>query len=231
MATFSVILVTAPPFGTGFDPAASSLKVDGREALLRSVEMFLNRDEIKQVQLVVPADQIEDIRLKHGAHLGFSGVVLSGAPARFGEQLKVAADKLHADCTHVLVHDAARCCVPYTDIDALLATAEGKTAIACLSQRIKGDMVELDEGGNPLGVMQGTYVQLALPMLLTRAKFSELATAKRAPHASELTLISGSNLNIRFNGAQDGLFVKAMLAMLPKAKTKAASSPFEEAQW
>ncbi len=67
MATFSVILVTAPPPGLSSEGGGAFLKVDGREALLRAVELFLNRDDIKQIQLVVPTDQLEDAKQKYGA--------------------------------------------------------------------------------------------------------------------------------------------------------------------
>lgn len=229
---FSVVIVTAPPFISGADSSSAFAKLDNREALLRSVELFLNRDEIKQIQLVVPTEMMEETKRKHAAHLGFSGVGLLSAAGRFPEQLAAASAKLAAECTHILVHDAARPCVPYTDIDALLATSTGKAAITAMSQSVRGNLIELDEGGAPVGVVPGSrYCQLVTPLLLTKKKFLELATAKREPHASELALVPASPLNIRLGGPSDQAFVKAMLSMMPKPKPKAASSPFEEAQW
>lgn len=232
MAQFSVVIVTAPPFTPGAEASAALTKLDGREALLRSVELFLNRDEIKQVQLVVPADLQEDIKRKHGAHLGFSGVALSAAAPRFGEQIAVAAAKLNAECSHVIIHDAARPCVPYTDIDALESAAAGKAAITSLCVAVRSGLVQLDEGGLPVGIVNpNEYAQLVLPMLLTKAKFGELAQGKREPHASEMSLLKASPLNVRIGGAADQNFARAMLSMMPKPKSRAASSPFEEAQW
>lgn len=230
MAVFNVVLVTVPPFTPGADPAASLNRIDGREALLRSVELFLNRDEIKHIQLVVPADSLEEIRRKHGAHLGFSGVAVVGAPAKFGEQ--IAAAKLADDCTHVLIHDAARPAVPYSDIDALLSMASGKASITALSAPLKAGLVQLDEGGVPVGVVNpNEYAQIVLPMLVSKAKFLELAKAKREPHAAELSLLKGSSLNARLSSGADAGFIKAMISMLPKPKSRPLGSPFEEAQW
>lgn len=232
MPIFSVIIVTAPPFVTGADASAAFTKLDGREALLRTVELFLNRDEIKQIQLIVPTDLLDETRRKHGAHLGFSGVQVTGSAPKFSEQIATAASLLTADCSHVLVHDAARPCVPYTDIDALIASAAGKSPITALSQPLRGTLLELDEGDNPVGILPSShYLNLVMPMLLTRQKLLELAGAKREPHASELNLLSGSALNVRIGSAADGAFAKAMLSMMPKPKSKAATSPFEEAQW
>lgn len=232
MAQFSAVLVTAAPFQTGGESVAALTKVDGREALLRSVELFLNRDEIKQIQLVVPPEMLEEIKKKHGGHLGFSGVKVASGVPRFGEQIAAAADKLSADCSHVIVHDVARCCVAYTDIDALLATADGKAGITALCMPVRNGMCELDEGGNPVGmVLPSRFSQIVMPLLFTKAKFLELAKAKRDPHASELTLLKGSSLNFRVGGGADAAMAKSLLAMMPKPKPKAASSPFEEAQW
>ena len=47
MAVFSVLLLTAPPPGLSGEAGGSLVKIDGREALLRSVELFLNRENVK----------------------------------------------------------------------------------------------------------------------------------------------------------------------------------------
>src|SRR4051794_1162109 len=58
MGAFSVIVATAAPPGMGAESAGAYVKIDGREALLRSVELFLNRDNIKQIQLVVQPEAL-----------------------------------------------------------------------------------------------------------------------------------------------------------------------------
>jgi len=232
MPTFSVVIVTAPPFTPGADASASLNRIDGREALLRSVELFLNRDEVKQVQLVVPSDLLDEIKRKHGAHLGFSGASVLGAAARFGDQIAAAVPALAAECTHVLVHDAARPSVPYTDLEAVTSAASGKATIAALSLPLRAGLVQLDEGGEAIGLLHpAEYAQLVTPLMFTKAKFVELAAAKREPHASELSLIKGSPLNVRLSSSQEASFVKAMLSMLPKPKLRGGLSPFDEAQW
>ncbi len=42
--------------------------------------------------------------------------------------------------------------------------------------------------------------------------------------------MNGSPLNVRLGGPGDAALAKALLALLPKPKVRAAS-PFEEAQW
>jgi len=47
MAVFSVLLLTAAP--PSQEAGGAFVKIDGRESLLRAVELFLNRENIKQM--------------------------------------------------------------------------------------------------------------------------------------------------------------------------------------
>jgi 2-C-methyl-D-erythritol 4-phosphate cytidylyltransferase len=231
MANFSVIVLTAPPPGQATEAGGPFVKVDGRESLLRAVELFLNREPIKQIQLVFTADMLEEGKRKFGGHLSFSGVkVLSGGP-KWIDQLAAANEKISPEATHVIVHDAARCAVAYSDIDAILGAAEKHPAVA-LATPVRTALAEVDEGGNAIAWRAPKeFMHLLTPQVFTREKFNEIAQDKREPHAAEVTLLKGSPLNLRVGGAGDAGLVGAMLKMLPKPKLKPPSSPFEEAQW
>src|SRR5439155_17770427 len=79
MADFSVLLITAAPPGHGSEAGGAFVKIDGREALLRSAELFLNRPQIKQIQMTFMSDMMEEAKRKYGGHLGFSGAKLIAA--------------------------------------------------------------------------------------------------------------------------------------------------------
>jgi len=228
---FSVVIVTAAPPGMASEAGGAFVKLDGREALLRSVELFLNRENIKQVQLVVEQDVMEEAKRKYGGHLGFSGVKLITGGPRFADQLAAAAEKISPEATHVIVHDAARPCVPYSDIDALMETSEQHSAVA-LASVIRSPLVEVDEGGNALAYHRPEqFMYLLTPQAFAKDKFLEIAKSKQEPHASQITLLKASPLNVRIGGGGDEKLARAMLQMLPKPKMKPPSSPFEEAQW
>jgi len=233
MATFSVLILTAAPPGQGAvgEQSTAYVKIDGREALLRSVELFLNRDNVKQIQLVILSEAIEQAKQKFGAHLGFSGVKLIAGGPRWLDQIGAAAGTVAGEATHVIVHDAARPAVPYSDIEALMVAAEKNAAVA-LAAPLRSTLVELDEGGTPMAYhLPSSFMQLLTPQAFSKQKFLEMAKSKTEVHPSQLVLVKGSPLNVRIGGAGDGGFVKAMIGMLPKPKMKALSSPFEEAQW
>src|SRR5438034_4475304 len=96
-ATFSVLLVTAAPPGHGSEAGGAFVKIDGREALLRSAELFLNRPQIKQIQMVFVSDMMEEAKRKYGGHLGFSGVKLVAGGATWTDQLAAGAEKISPD--------------------------------------------------------------------------------------------------------------------------------------
>jgi 2-C-methyl-D-erythritol 4-phosphate cytidylyltransferase/2-C-methyl-D-erythritol 2,4-cyclodiphosphate synthase len=228
MNQFSVVIFTAAPAGLAQDAGGAYVKIDGREALLKSVELFLNRDNVKQIQVIFPPEELEEAKKKFGPHFGFSGVKVAGGGPKWIDQL--ASAKIDPAATHVLVHDGARPAVPYTDIEAIMEAAE-KHPIAALAAPLRAGLIEVDEGGNPLAYrLPSEFMQLATPMVFSKARFEAMVESKAEPHASELTLVKGSPLNIRVGGGDLSL-AKAMINLLPKPKIKAPDSPFEEAQW
>lgn len=230
-AVFSVVIVTAAPAGMAVEAGGAYVKIDGREVLLRSVEMFLNRDNVKQIQVIFNNDFLEEGKRKYGGHFGFAGVKVVGGGPRWIDQLAAAAPSIKPETTHVLVHDAARPAVSYLDLEAIME-AGTKHTIASLATPSRSVLVEVDEGGNALAYRKPEeFMNLATPQVFTRERFLELSKSKTEPHPSEVTLIKGSPLNVRVGGGGDASMIKAMLNMLPKPKIKAPSSPFEEAQW
>jgi 2-C-methyl-D-erythritol 4-phosphate cytidylyltransferase len=231
MAEFSVLVLTAPPPGQAAEAGGAFTKIDGREALLRSVELFLNRDNVKQVQLVIDPEHLEEAKRKYGPHLSFSGVkLLSGGP-KWMDQIKAAKEKISTEVSHVILHDAARPIVAYSDIDNLMTEAEQRGAVALVSPS-RGTLAEVDEGGNALAYhLPTSFVNLVTPWAFNRATFLEMASSGQQVHPSKLTLIKGSPLNLRIGGSGEAGMAKALLSMLPKPKVKPPSSPFEEAQW
>ena len=231
MATFSVLVMTAAPPGLAGEAGGAYVKIDGREALLRSVELFLNRDNVKQIQLVVLGDALDEAKRKFGGHLGFAGVKLISGGPKWIDQIKAAADKISPDATHVIVHDAARSAVPFSDIDALLEAAEKSDAVT-LASPLRTPLIEVDEGGNPLGYhVPASFMHLLTPQAYSKAKFAEMASSGKELHPSQVKVLKGSSLNVRLGGPGDASLVRAMINMLPKPKVKPPSSPFEEAQW
>ena len=238
MTTFSVLILTAAPPGIPADSKSAEpttpgafVKIDGREAIVRSAELFLNRDNIKQIQAAFLPEDLEEGKRKYGGHFGFSGIkVVSGGP-KWMDQCIAGAGKLIDEATHVIIHDAARPAVAFSDIDALMEAA-AKHPMAALSTPCRDGLIAIDEAGNPMAFHTNKeYANLLLPIVLKKDQFLAMTKSKKEIHASKYHLVSGLNLNVRVNGPADAQLVKAMINMLPKPKAKPLNSPFDEAQW
>ena len=81
----------------------------GRALLLRTVELFTKRDEVRSIIVAGPPDGLDDFRDRFGAQLGFHGVqIVPGGRTERWETVRNALNAVPEDATHVAVHDAAR---------------------------------------------------------------------------------------------------------------------------
>ena len=81
----------------------------GRAMLLRTVELFTKRDEVKAIIVAGPPEDLDDFRDRFGAQLGFHGVrIVPGGRAERWETVRNALEAVPDDATHIAVHDAAR---------------------------------------------------------------------------------------------------------------------------
>ena len=230
MAKFGIILFTAAPDASS-SPNGAFAKVDGRESLLRAVELFVNRENVAEIVVGFSPGDGEKAKEKFGSHLLILGFkAATGGPA-FRDQLKACAAKLPDDVTHVIVHDAARPAVSSLDVDALLEVAEKRPAVALVTS-VAGPVVRVDESGALVDPMPAKSLRhLVWPRAFTRAIFDELVAKGPDAILSRLEPLDSSACNVRVNGAHEAALLKSMLALLPKPKIKASSNPFDEAQW
>jgi 2-C-methyl-D-erythritol 4-phosphate cytidylyltransferase len=117
-------------FGAG-DKLAQDL--GGRAVLLRTVEIFTKRDEVKCIVVAGPHDDFEDFRAKFGPTLGFHGAkLIPGGKTHRWETVKAALDHpdaIPADATHIAIHDAARPGVSAEVLDRIFEAARTLDAV------------------------------------------------------------------------------------------------------
>ena len=86
-----------------------SQDVCGRPMLLRTVEIFARRDDVRAIVVAAPPDEIDAFRDRWGAQLGFHGArIVPGGRVERWETVRNALEAVPEECTHVAVHDAAR---------------------------------------------------------------------------------------------------------------------------
>jgi len=245
MAKIAVIVVAAGK-GTRFGGSEKKIfaKIDGRAMFLRSVEHFINRDDVIQTILVIAPEDQEDVKQKFGANLGFMGVQLAtGGPTRT-DSVANALAVVREDAELVAIHDAARPCVSTAMIDAVFQEA-AKTGAAILAAPLRGTIKRASESGfvDATVPREGLW-EAQTPQVFKRHLIID-AYGRRAQVTEPITddaqlveatghpvaLVESDFTNLKITTRADITLAAAILKSRPKPVPKGPMGPFQEAQW
>jgi 2-C-methyl-D-erythritol 4-phosphate cytidylyltransferase len=103
------LIVAAAGTSTRFGADKLGQDLGGRPLLLRSVELFTKRDEVRSIVVAAPPERLQEFRDRFGAQLSFHGAtIVAGGTIDRWETIRNALQAVPADVTHIAVHDAAR---------------------------------------------------------------------------------------------------------------------------
>ena len=218
--------------------------VAGRAALLRSVELFSNRDDVKQILLAIAVDDEELVNVKWGPNLKFFNVkIFIGGTERF-DTVQKGLELIKDDIELIAVHDAVRCCVKSEWVDECLTTAArtGAAILACpvvatLKQVCKGTIIktvdrsELYEAQTPQ-VFEASLLKKAYANLknLDKSKISDDAQLVEAL-GHKVSIVETDSSNIKITTPADVAIAEAILKSRPSRKPEGPTGPYIEAQW
>lgn len=118
------VVIPAAGGSTRFGVDKLGQDLGGRALLLRTVELFTKRDEVKSIVVAAPPDSFDEFRDRHGATLGFHGVrIVEGGRVERWETVRNALAAVPLEATHVAIHDAARPSTPPELIDRVFEAA------------------------------------------------------------------------------------------------------------
>lgn len=219
-------------------------EVAGKAAFLYSLELFSNRDDVKQILLAISPDDEELVSVKWGANLQFFKTkACFGGDERFDTVAK-ALELVKDDINLVAVHDAVRCCVTDKWIDACIIKA-GETGAAILACPVVGtvkkvkdstivetvDRAGLYEAQTPqifeAGLLKKAYANLAT---LDKSKISDDSQLVEAL-GHEVSIVETDCSNIKITTQADVAVAAAILKSRPKSIPKGPAGPYGEAQW
>jgi len=249
----AAIICAAGP-GTRFGGKRKKQFVDvaGRAVLLRSVELFSNRDDVKQLLLGIDPDDEELVTVKWGPNLKFFSVkIFFGGSERF-ETVEKGLQLIRDDIELIAVHDACRCCVTGELIDKVISAAgeTGAAIPACpVSATIKQakdntiiktvDRSGLYEAQTPqvfeAALLKKAYRNLAnldngLSHPLREIKISDDSQLLEAL-GEKVTIVETDSSNIKITRRSDIGIAEAILKSRPKLAPKGPAGPYIEAQW
>jgi 2-C-methyl-D-erythritol 4-phosphate cytidylyltransferase len=231
VATFAVILPAAGKssrFGDVFykKPFAP---LDGRPVWMYSAEKFSNRNDVKQMLIVVSPEDLEHFNEKYGGNAQMLGIEIVEGGAERVDSVQAALARVRPDIDFIAVHDAARPCLVDDWIDRVFAAAE-QTGAAILGapvtatlKRVKSDKtIQETVPRDTLWEAQTPQVfrrQLLLDAYARRGKepaTDEAQLVERLPHP--VTIVAGSAMNIKITSKDDLRLAGAILKALPKPK-------------
>lgn len=245
MATFGVILAAAgrsSRFGDAnykkpFAPLA------GRPVWIHSAERFLERDDVKQVVIVVAPEDRETFLEKFGANIAFMGVVLAEGGEERADSVRRGLEKFGREIDMVAIHDAARPCLAAAWINAVFE-AGARTGAAILAtpvtstlKRVSADMT-IVETVDREGLWEAQTPQVFRRDLLERA-FAHEAGAKATDEAQlmeaigqKVTVVRGSPINLKITSREDLQLAEQALKAVPKPKLAGPAHPFaDDGMW
>ena len=147
MSKFAVILPAAGKSSRFKDPHYKKpfVPLENRAVWLHSAERFVNRDDVKQLIVVIAPEDREEFQAKFAANTAILGIeVVEGGQHRSDSVAKALA-RVRPDIDFVAVHDAARPCLANEWIDKVFAAAE-KTGAAMLAIPVRGTLKRVRAG-------------------------------------------------------------------------------------
>ena len=209
----------------------------GRPVWLHAAEKFTDRDDVKQVVVVVAPEDREAFLEKFGANLAFMGITLAEGGTERADSVKNGLEKLAPEIDIVAIHDAARPCLATEWIDRVFA-AGAQTGAAILATPVVSTLKRV----GPDHVITGTVDRTGLweaqtPQVFSRRILEQaFATAAGRSYTDEaalveaaghpVTVVPGSPINLKITSREDLRLAEQALKVLPKPKLSGPAHPF-----
>ncbi len=241
MANFAVILPAAGK-SSRFSVQKRKkpfIELKGRPVWVRAAEVFLNRDDVSQVLLVVSRDDIEWVKEKFRPNLAFMNVeIVEGGAERF-ESVQNALARVKSDVDFVAVHDAARPLLVKEWIDTLFVQAEKTGAVipaiaaSDTLKRVGADRTIVEtvprDGLWRAQTPQVFRRQLLLDAFARRGSLQATDEAQLVENLGHpVTIVEGWPMNIKLTTFADFKMAEALVDALPRPKTFGGLHPFAD---
>ncbi len=241
MSKFAVILLAAGKSSRFHDKNYKKpfAPLANRPVWLYSAERFLNRDDVKQLILVISPEDRENFMSKFSANVAILGVdVVDGGAQRYDSVAKALA-RVKPDIDYVCVHDAARPCLADEWITKVFEAAEKSEAailaipVASTLKRVGTDQA-IEETVSRAGLWEAQTPQVFRRQLLLEAyaKRGDFAATDDAELVERIghrvAIVTGSPINLKISTKEDFRLAEQALKALPKPKLTGPSHPFAD---
>jgi len=210
---------------------------------MRSIEVFADRDDVKQILLAIPQEDEELVTVKWGANLKFYGVKLCFGREKRYETVAEALKLVRDDADFIAVHDAVRCCITKQWVDAVFDAAR-QSGAAILASAVVSTLKEVRDDTivrtvDRQGLYEAQTPQVFRAELLKKAyRNIDDSTGNIYDDAQlvealgeKVTIVPVDSSNIKITYPADIIIAEGILKSRPKPKPKGPMGPYIEAPW
>ncbi len=251
MPNFAVILPAAGQGRRFHDKAYKKpfAPLAGRAVWLHSAERFMNRPDVKQLIVVVSAEDRDLFDLKFGANTAILGLTVVEGGRDRADSVERGLEKLKDGIDYVAIHDAARPCLSGVWIDDVFAAAQrdGAAILAApVAATLKRVAAVSPSGNSPRGKGSRHIIETVDRRDLWEAQTPQVfcrdlllqAYAQRGPGpvtddaqlverlGQSVTIVPCSSLNLKITTRDDLKLAEQVLKVLPKPKLEGFQDPF-----
>lgn len=219
--------------------------IDGKAVWLHSADKFLNRNDVKQLILVVSESDKTAVAEKFGPNIAILGIdVVVGGETRSQSVLN-GLNAVEESVDHVLIHDAARPCIADEWINKVVNTGV-KTGAAILASPVTSTLKKVSDDKRVIETVNRENLWLAqTPQVFKKSTlvdayklYVEQLQSQNIEPTDEaqlmemcdvpVTVVEGSPLNIKITTKPDLAQAKANLKLLPKSDLAGQTHPFAD---
>ncbi len=221
------------------------IEVCGIPVLLRSINIFSEIEDVKQIILAISPEDEEKIRINWDANLAFAGVELCLGGERRSETVTNALAKVRDDIDIVAIHDAARCCVTTEWVMAVLAKAF-ETGAATLACPVVATIKKVENGVIKSTVDRTNLYEAQTPQVFERKlildayrKIAKLDAKSAVTDdcsvveaiGKDISIIETDSSNIKITKQSDVAIAQAIIQSKEKKTTRAIHPFMDEGAW
>jgi 2-C-methyl-D-erythritol 4-phosphate cytidylyltransferase len=239
VATFAVILPAAGQSSRFHDKNYKKpfAPLANKAVWLHSAEKFIARADVKQLLVVISAEDREDFQFKFAANTAILGIDVVEGGAQRSDSVAKALARVKSDIDYVCIHDAARPCLADEWISTIFEAAE-KTGAATFGipvtstlKRVGADHKVVEtvprEGLWESQTPQVFARQLLLDAHARRGDFQATDDAQLVERIGHpVTVVVGSTINLKIATREDLRLAEQALKALPKPKLAGPGHPF-----
>ncbi len=241
MTHFAVILPAAGKSSRFRDPHYRKpfAPLDNRPVWLHSAERFVNRDDVKQVLIVISPEDRENFLSRFAANVAILGIELvDGGPDR-ADSVANALARVKPEMDFIAVHDAARPCLANEWIDKVFAAAQSGGA-AILAIPVRGTLKRVSrQGVIEQTVARETLWEAQTPQVFRRQLLLDAYARRGSEPVTDdaqlverlghpVQVVEGSPINLKITTKEDLRLAEQALKALPKPKILGPVHPFAD---